>query len=157
MLEFRFRSLLELRRGERDVAMSELAAAIANLEELVRRRQTIDAARQAALRDPSLTRVGRLQIRSLLDQQRYHQQLTDAHDRAIDEEVTASAVVQRCQAAVREATTEVRRLELLAEKDLAASMMRRAKAEQAAIDEVAARISLSNVSQLRDSMSGVKR
>lgn len=157
MSDFRFRSLLELRRSERDLATAELAAAIANLEDLIRRRQTIDAARQAALRDPSLSRVGRLRIRSLLDQQRYQQQLAAAQDRAIGEEVAASAVVQRCQAAVRAATTELRRLELLAEKDLAAAMLRRAKAEQAAIDEVAARISLSDVSRLQAAMTGVKR
>jgi len=139
MTKFRFQPLLDLRITQRDAVLGELAEAMEALQRLREQRQTIATTRQQMLSDRSISRIGTLRLDGLLSQGRYERQLTLEQNQLIAAETQIEAEIERRRAAVRVAETEVRRLELLREKDQVAVTARLAKAEQALMDDIAAR------------------
>jgi len=139
MTKFRFQPLLDLRITQRDAVLAELAEAMEALQRLREQRQTISTTRQQMLSDRSISRIGTLRLDGLLSQGRYERQLTLEQNQLLAAESQIETEIERRRAAVRVAETEVRRLELLREKDQMALNARLAKAEQALMDDIAAR------------------
>jgi flagellar protein FliJ len=136
---FRFQSLLDLRIAQRDAVLGELAEAIEAQNRLREQSEQIAKRREETVRDDSISRLGQLRLDSLLAQGRYERQLTLEQNQLKAAEAQIEVEVQRRRAVVRLAETEVRRLELLKEKDRITLHALRLKAEQATMDEIAAR------------------
>ena len=136
---FRFQPLLDLRIAQRDAVLSELAEAIEAQNRLREQGEQIAKRRDETMRDDSISRLGQLRLDSLLAQGRYERQLTLEQNQLKAAEAQIEAEVQRRRAVVRLAETEVRRLELLKEKDQVKLQALELKAEQATMDEIAAR------------------
>lgn len=136
---FRFQPLLDLRFAQRDAAHAELAEAIEAQNRLREQSDQIAKRRDETMRDQSISRLGQLRLDSLLAQGRYERQLTLEQNQLKSAESQIEAEVQRRRAVVQLAETEVRRLELLKEKDQVMLHTLQLKAEQATMDEIAAR------------------
>lgn len=136
---FRFQPLLDLRITQRDAVQSELAEAIEAQNRLREQCEQIARRRDETMRDQSILRVGQLRLDSLLAQGRYERQLTLEQNQLKAAEAQIETEVQRRRAVVQLAETEVRRLELLKEKDEITLRALQLKAEQATMDEIAAR------------------
>jgi len=136
---FRFQPLLDLRIAQRDAVLGELAEAIEAQNRLRQQSEQIAKRREETVRDDSISRFGQLRLDSLLAQGRYERQLTLEQNQLKAAEAQIEAEVQRRRAVVQLAETEVRRLELLKEKDQATLDALQFKAEQATMDEIAAR------------------
>ena len=139
MFKFRFETILRLRENERDVARASLGEAYEALRQIEFRRAEIAAERQALDTQSLSRRVGSLSIDRLLSDGRYERQLAmdDSQAKAAAEKIEAELV--RRQSVLAMANASVRQMELLREKELAAWTQAQAKAEQANLDEVAAR------------------
>ncbi|HBJ37234.1 MAG TPA: flagellar export protein FliJ [Planctomycetaceae bacterium] len=136
---FRFQPLLDLRITQRDAVRGELAEAIEAQNRLREQRDQIAKQREQAMRDDSVSRVGQLKLDSLLAQGRYERQLAIEQNQLKAAEAQIEIEIERRRAAVQLAETEVRRLELLKEKDKIALYARQLKIEQVTMDEIAAR------------------
>jgi len=136
---FRFQPLLDLRIAQRDSVLGELAEAIEAQSRLREQQEQIARQREQTMRDGSISRVGQLRLDSLLAQGRYERQLTLEQNQLKAAEAQIEAEIERRRAVVQLAETEVRRLELLKEKDQLALHALQLKAEQATMDEIAAR------------------
>ncbi len=136
---FRFQPLLDLRIAQRDAVRGELAEAIEAQNRLREQREQLAKQREQTMRDDSISRVGQLRLDSLLAQGRYERQLAIEQNQLKAAEAQIETEVERRRAVVQLAETEVRRLELLKEKDRIALYALQLKAEQATMDEIAAR------------------
>jgi len=136
---FRFQPLLDLRIAQRDAVLGELAEAIETQNRLREQSEQIAKRREETVHDDSISRLGQLRLDRLLAQGRYERQLTLEQNQLKTAETRVEAEVQRRRAVVRLAETEVRRLELLKEKDQVALRALQLKAEQANLEEIAAR------------------
>ncbi len=136
---FRFQPLLDLRIAQRDAVRAELAEAIAAQNRLLEQRDQITTLREQTMQDQSISRIGQLRLDSLLAQGRYERQLAIEQNQLKAAETQIEAEIERRRAVVQLAETEVRRLELLREKDQIALRALQLKAEQATMDEIAAR------------------
>ncbi len=136
---FRFQPLLDLRIAQRDSVHGELAEAMEAQHRLREQREQLARQREQMMRDDSVSRVGQLRLDSLLAQGRYERQLAIEQNQLKAAEAQIEAEVERRRAVVQLAETEVRRLELLKEKDQIALQALQLKAEQATMDEIAAR------------------
>jgi flagellar export protein FliJ len=136
---FRFQPLLDLRIAQRDSVLAELAEALEAQNRLRAQREQIARQREQTMRDDSISRVGQLRLDSLLAQGRYERQLTIEQNQLKAAEAQIETEIERRRAVVQLAETEVRRLELLKEKDQIAIYAQQLKVEQATMDEVAAR------------------
>jgi flagellar export protein FliJ len=142
MFVFRFRSLLQLAVSQRDTARSSLAEAMEALSRLQQQRQQLAAQRNALMSDESLSRLGTMRVDGLLAQGRFERQLAIEDSQLLAAEHQIEAEIDRRRAVLRIADTELRRLEMLQEKDQRAWAAGQAKAEQAMLDEIAARRTL---------------
>jgi flagellar export protein FliJ len=136
---FRFQPLLDLRIAQRDAVRGELAEAIEAQNRLREQREQLAKQREQTMRDDSVSRVGQLKLDSLLAQGRYERQLAIEQNQLKAAEAQIETEIERRRAVVQLAETEVRRLELLKEKDKIALYALQLKAEQASMDEIAAR------------------
>jgi flagellar protein FliJ len=136
---FRFQPLLDLRIAQRDAVRGELAEAIEAQNRLREQREQLAKQREQTMQDDSVSRVGQLRLDSLLAQGRYERQLAIEQNQLKAAEAQIETEIQRRRAVVQLAETEVRRLELLKEKDQVFLYARQLKAEQATMDEIAAR------------------
>ncbi len=139
MFKFRFQSLLQLAVSQRDTARLSLAEAIEALGRLGQQRQQLAAQRRTLMTDQNLSRLGTLRVDGLLAQGRYERQLAMEDSQLSAAEQQIESEIERRRASLRLADTELRRLELLSEKDRIAWLARQAKSEQATLDEFAAR------------------
>lgn len=139
MFRFRFQSLLQLRIAQRDETLAALAEAVGALQKIQQQRQSLAQQRQAVLVDPNIARLGQLRVDELLAQGRYERQLALEHARLAQLQSQIEAEIQRRQDAVRAAEIEVRRLEMLQQRDRDAWLAKDAKQQQAMMDELAAR------------------
>jgi flagellar FliJ protein len=139
MFKFRFQSLLDLRVTERDHALAEVAEAMEALGRLREQREAIEEQRRQVANDGSVSRLGTLRIEGLLAQGRYERQLALELAQVRTAETQVETEVERRQRLARAAETELRRLELLKDKDRIAWDKQQAKAEQALMDELASR------------------
>lgn len=139
MFKFRFQSLLDLRITERDQALAEVAEAMEALGRLREQREAIETQRRQVANDGSVSRLGTLRIEGLLAQGRYERQLSLELAQVRTAETQVETEVERRQSVARAAETELRRLELLKDKDRIAWDKHQAKAEQALMDELASR------------------
>jgi len=139
MFKFRFESLLDLRVTERDQALAEVAEALEALGRLRQQREAIEEQRRQVANDGSVSRLGALRIEGLLAQGRYERQLALELAQIRTAESQVETEVERRQGLARDAETELRRLELLKDKDRIAWDKQQAKAEQALMDELASR------------------
>ncbi len=136
---FRFQPLLDLRLAQRDAVRGELAEAIEAHNRLLEQREKLAKEREQTMRDDSVSRVGQLRLDSLLAQGRYERQLAIEQNQLKAAQTQIETEIERRKAVVQLAETEVRRLELLKEKDQIALHALQLKAEQATMDEIAAR------------------
>lgn len=136
---FRFQPLLDLRIAQRDAVLAELADAIEAQNRLRQQSEQIAKRRDETMQDQSVSRLGQLRLDSLLAQGRYERQLTLEQNQLKAAEAQIETVIERRRAVVQLAETEVRRLELLKEKDQLALHALQLKAEQATMDEIASR------------------
>jgi flagellar export protein FliJ len=136
---FRFQPLLDLRIAQRDAVRGELAEAIEAQNRLLEQREKLAKEREQTMRDDSVSRVGQLRLDSLLAQGRYERQLAIEQNQLKAAQTQIETEIERRRAVVQLAETEVRRLELLKEKDKIALHALQLKAEQATMDEIAAR------------------
>ena len=139
MFKFRFQSLLDLRVTERDHALAEVAEALEALGRLREQREAIEEQRRQVANNGSVSRLGTLRIEGLLAQGRYERQLALELAQVRTAETQVETEVERRQRVVMAAETELRRLELLEDKDRIAWDKQQAKAEQALMDELASR------------------
>lgn len=148
MFKFRFQSLLQLAVSQRDAARSALAEAIQAVDRLRQQREELAASRRTVMGDQSIARLGTMRVDGLLAQGRYERQLAmeDAQLHAAEKQIEAE--IDRRRITLRIADTELRRLEMLKEKDQLAWTARQAKAEQSMLDEIAARRASRNASIL---------
>jgi len=139
MFRFRFQSLLQIATAQRDRCQSALAEAIGQWERIDEQRQQIAEQRRAASVQRRGLRVGVLRLNSLLVHERFEQHLNDEdrHLAAVAEPLQAE--VDRCRETLQQANSEVRKLELLRERDHRIWSLDQAKAEQQLLDERAAR------------------
>jgi flagellar export protein FliJ len=140
MFKFRFQSLLQLAVSQRDAARSSLAEAIEAIDRLRQQRQQLADNRQAVMTDGSLSRVGVMRVDSLLAQGRYERQLAMEDSQLLAAEKQIEAEIDRRRMTLQIADTELRRLEMLKEKDSITWNALQSKSEQAMLDEIAARL-----------------
>ena len=142
--QFRFKTILNLRRRERDEAGGEVAQAhqaIARLEDEI---ETIRQVRQQLQRETQRRRLGEVSVDDLLSQGRYDLQL-QAQMHSLHATLNQLQVeLQRRSQRLVEAEAEVKRFERLEENDLAVYRRELAKREQVELDEAAARRFLLN-------------
>jgi flagellar export protein FliJ len=138
-MRFRFQALLDLRIAQRDAVLAELTEAIEAQNRLRQQREKVTLERQQAMRDDSISRLGTLRLDNLLAQGRYERQLAIEQNQLKAAETQIETEIERRRTVVQHAETEVRRLELLKDKDRSRLMAIELKTEQAALDEVAAR------------------
>lgn len=138
-MRFRFQPLLDLRIAQRDSVLGELAEAIEAQNRLREQQVLVAQQREQAMRDDSISRVGELRLDALLSQGRYERQLAIQQNQLAAAQAQIEAEIERRRGVVQLAETEVRRLELLKEKDLGALRALELKAEQSSMDEIAAR------------------
>lgn len=133
--QFRFESILELRRRQRD----EAGAAVGKANEAIAKvdQQILDLQNdRQAIRDQDRTqRVGTVSVESLLSVGRYDMQL-QADVRQL-ETTRAELVVERDrrQTVLMDAEAEVKRYDKLKSKERAAARARQLRLEQADADE----------------------
>ena len=139
LFQFRFASILQLRRLERDeagAAVGQANEAIGRIDEQI---ESIRTKRQAIRKGSSDNRVGIVSVDTLLADGRYDLQLeSDIHalQHARSELVQES---ERRQGTLIAAESEVKRFERLEEKERAAFHAEASRREQAAADEATAR------------------
>lgn len=136
---FRFQPLLDLRITERDIAQAALAQAHEAVRQLNEQRQALQQQRQQLMHDPSIARTGRLRIDSLLAQGRYERQLAQDEAQLMAQQRQMEAELLCLQTAWLACETEVRRLERIQANDRHAFQTAQRRAEQAGLDEIAAR------------------
>jgi flagellar protein FliJ len=140
MFKFRFQSLLQLAISQRDTARSSLAEALEAMERLQQQCQQLAEARRSLINDPGVARVGTVRVDGLLAQGRYERQLAIEAAQVAAAEAQIELEIERRRLALQAADMELRRLELLRDKDRLEWDQRRSKAEQAMLDEIAARL-----------------
>ncbi len=139
MFRFRFQSLLQLATVRRDVQSAALGEAQARWDHIDEQRQQIAQQRSELALGSRTIRAGVLRLSSLLVQERFAQHL-DSEDRRLSAAAEQlQAEVDRCREAVQLANSELRKLELLRDRDHRAWALRQAKADQLLLDERAAR------------------
>lgn len=137
--QFRFGSLLQLRRRERDlaaVALAQAGEAIARIEGEI---TDIESSRAAARSDAVKRRVGEISVDDLLLRGRYDLQL-EAELTSLRETLgkLVTEAANRRQALV-DAEADVKRFERLAEKDRAQFLAEQKRREQFESDDAASR------------------
>jgi flagellar export protein FliJ len=140
MFKFRFQSLLQLAISQRDTARSSLAEALEALERLQQQRQQLAEARRSLISDPQVARVGTMRLDGLLAQGRYERQLAIETAQLVAAEAQIELEIERRRLTLQRADMELRRLELLRDRDRLGWDQRQSKAEQTMLDEIAARL-----------------
>ncbi len=139
MAKFRFETVLRLRETERDQARSYLSEAYEALRRVEERQREIQTERNQLIADGMRRRTGVLSMESLLSDGRYELQLDAELKQLRDATAQIQAEIERRQAAVTNANTAVRQLEILKENDRKALEHKLEQVVQGYMDEVAAR------------------
>ncbi len=139
MFRFRFETLIRLRQSERDTARGALAEAAEALDRIDRQRQELQRQRAGVDRISRQMRSGMVIVDNLLSHGRYVTQLAAEDAGLVTARETIQAELNRRQLRLAEAITEVKRLELLREREQRTWMLEQAKKSQASMDELAAR------------------
>lgn len=136
---FRMATLLRLRESVRDERRGELADAY-RVDEVLQSRQQQLAAETARQRElcRQLSRPGTVNIDQLLESQRYEMTLKVVQKQLQQQRETVAAEIERRREALVEANREVRTLEQLREKQLAAYRHEENLRDIKRLDEVAA-------------------
>ncbi|MEM1068778.1 MAG: flagellar export protein FliJ [Planctomycetota bacterium] len=136
--QFRFASILQLRRQARDdagMAVGQAVAAIARIDE---QRQEIETQRET-LRERDAQRTGAISVDSLLANGRYDLQLLAESDSLFETRQKLLQELDRRKQALTTAEAEVKRFEKLEDKDRAEFQAEQAKLEQTQLDEATSR------------------
>lgn len=138
--EFRLKTLLTLRQGERERCRAELAAAYALARQVDERRRALEAQlEQQREWVRAGTAPGTIAVEKLRDAQAYEAALRADRAEVVANHQSAAAEVGRCQQAVAAAESDVRALEKLRERQLEEYLRRQALVENQQSDELRAR------------------
>ena len=146
---FRFASLLELRRRERDEAGSRVGEANEAIARVDQRVREIEIEREQNRSNESKTRSGNLSVDQLLARGRYDMQLAAEIHSLAETRVKLNVALGQRQDQLREAETEVKKFERLEELERARYKAQTDKREQGEIDETNCR-KFTMLGQLRD-------
>lgn len=137
--QFRFASILQLRRRERDEAGAAVGQANAAIAKIDQRCEEIEAERQSLRSGASDRRVGDVSVNALLTRGRYDIQLQADIQSLGETRGELTKELQRRQHALMSAEAEVKRFERLEEKERAAFLALELQREQAEADDSTAR------------------
>src|SRR5690606_2522917 len=116
-----------------------LAEVVQAVKRLDQQRQQVAARQRSLIRDDDLPRLGRMPVESLLANAHYQRHVARDESQLIAAAKPLEAESERRRTALLLAETGVRKLELRRQKDQFTWSVRQAKAEQAPLDEIAAR------------------
>jgi flagellar FliJ protein len=137
--EFRFASILQLRRQERDQAGSAVGQANEAIARVDQQIESIGLERQSLRWSSGNNRVGSISVDALLAGGRYDLQLQAQIQSLTETRGEMLQELERRQKALTEAEAEVKRFERLEEKERAAYRVQEIRREQAEADEATAR------------------
>lgn len=137
--QFRFASLLELRRRQRDEAGAAVGQALEAISKIQQQRGDIESERKQIRMDTSVQLAGRLSVDRLLTHGRYEMQLANQAESLLEtDEQLLQALAQR-QRRLVEAEAEVKRFERLEERERVAFHQELRRREQHESDDAAGR------------------
>lgn len=137
--QFRFATILQLRRRERDEAGAAVGQANAAIERIDQQLNSIQQERHSLREGANRQRLGFVSVDALLTRGRYQMQL-EAETQSLGEtRADVTKELERRQAALVAAEAEVKRFERLEEKERAASYALQLRHEQAEADEATSR------------------
>ena len=137
--EFRFASILQLRRQERDQAGSAVGQANEAIARVDQQIESIGLERQSLRWSSGNNRVGSISVDALLAGGRYDLQLQAQIQSLTETRGEMLQELERRQKTLTEAEAEVKRFERLEEKERAAYRVQEIRREQAEADEATAR------------------
>jgi flagellar export protein FliJ len=136
--QFRFESILQLRRQTRDDAGIAVGQAVAAINRIDQQSQEI-ATKRDSLRTIGQQRVGNLSVDSLLASGRYDLQLLAEYEALARTRQELVQELDRRKQILTAAEAEVKRFERLEAKDRQRFLAEQAKLEQAELDDASAR------------------
>ena len=137
--QFRFKSILQLRRRERDEAGAAVGQANAAIGRIDEQCKAIQSERQAILEGESRQRVGSVSVDALLARGRYDMQLQAEIQSLAETQAELIKELERRQGALVASEAEVKRFERLEENERAACHALQLRREQAEADDATAR------------------
>jgi len=137
--QFRFKSILQLRRRERDEAGAAVGQANAAIGRIDEQCKAIQLERQAILEGESRQRVGSVSVDALLARGRYDMQLQAEIQSLAETGAELIKELERRQGALVASEAEVKRFERLEVKERAACHALELRREQAEADDATAR------------------
>jgi len=137
--QFRFASILQLRRQQRDEVGASVGQAVAAIAQVDRQVAEVEQERLRLRQDDSRGRVGSVSVDSLLTSGRYDLQLQADISSLQQTRVQLVQELERRQTALSMAESEVKRFEKLEEKDRAEHRLQMLCKEQAEADDATAR------------------
>lgn len=142
MATFRFRleTLKKIREGERDERRRRLAEALQALQIVEQKRQELRAeAARVQEQTRRASQPGTVDVNALISQQRYALLLSAQGQQLQEQAARIEDEIERRRAALVEADRQVRVLEKLRERQLAAFLEQQEKRDQKQMDEIALR------------------
>jgi len=151
MFKYRFKTILQLRENERDVARAQVAEAYEAIRQIAIRREAIAAERKSLGTESDHRRIGSLSMDRLLSDGRYERQLAAEDSQAVAAAESIEQELQRRQQVLSAANASVRQMEILRENDRESWNSHQAKIAQDQLDEIAARRQRSSSRASRES------
>lgn len=137
--QFRFASILQLRRRERDEAGAAVGQANAAIGRIDEQCETIELERQSLREDAGGQRVGAVSVDALLARGRYDVQLLADIQSLAETRAELVRELERRQDALVASEAEVKRFERLEEKERAECHALQLRREQAEADDATSR------------------
>jgi flagellar FliJ protein len=137
--QFRFATILQLRRRERDEAGAAVGQANAAIGRIDEQSKAIQRERQSLRERASEQRVGSVSVDALLTKGRYEIQLEAEIQSLAETRAELIKELERRQDALVASEAEVKRFERLQEKERAACHVLELRREQAEADDATAR------------------